>query len=290
MATAGTPVRLRPLPIGELLDETFKLYRRHFTVIAGVALVVILPNLILTLLSGSYRANPFSYLQQVFQNLNDPTALATVQNRQAQYTNSPLYLLTFPLAILMIPFTVGALYRAATSLAAGNVETIGSVLIGTARRYFAIFGVWILTILVGIGAVAIVTIPVVIWVLVRWSVSTPALFSEGIGPVKALGRSWNLVRDNWWRTVGILIIVAIMVSLIQAALGALFTGIAALLPGLSNDLRAGLVTTVSEIVNALVGAITPIAITMLYLDLRVRKEGLDLDQLARQAAPGAAPA
>jgi len=57
-----------------------------------------------------------------------------------------------------------------------------------------------------------------------------------------------------------------------------------------NDLRAGLVTTVAALVNALVGAITPIAITMLYLDLRVRKEGLDLDQLARQAAPGTAPA
>ncbi|TMG17294.1 MAG: hypothetical protein E6H98_07715 [Chloroflexi bacterium] len=81
-----------------------------------------------------------------------------------------------------------------------------------------------------------------------------------------------------------------MVGLIQGALVLLFTGIAALMPGLSDDLRAGLVTTVATLVNALVGAITPIAITMLYLDLRVRKEGLDLDQLARQAVPGPAPA
>lgn len=290
MNTAGTPVRLRPLPIGELLDETFKLYRRHFTVIAGVALAVILPNLILTLLSGSYRANPFSYLQDVLRNANDPAALQAIQNRQAQYTSSPLYLLSFPVAILMYPFTAGALYRAATSLAAGSVETIGSVLGGTARRYFALFGIAILTGLVVVGAIAIVTIPVVIWVLVRWSVATPALFAEGAGPVQALGRSWNLVRDNWWRTVGILIVVAIMVGLIELALGALFGGIAELVPGLSDDIRAGLVTTVATLVDALVGAITPIAITMLYLDLRVRKEGLDLDQLARQAAPGTAPA
>jgi hypothetical protein len=290
MDAAGTPVRLRPLPIGELLDETVKLYRRHFTVIAGVALVVILPNLIVTLISGSYRANPISYIQDIIQNANDPAALAAVQNRQAQYTSSPLYLLSFPVAILMYPFTAGALYRAATSLAAGNVETIGSILRGTARRYFALFGIAILSGLVAIGAVAIVTIPVVIWVLVRWAVGTPALFAEGVGPVNALGRSWNLVRDNWWRTAGILIIVAIMVGLIQSALGVLFTGIAAVLPGLGSDLRAGLVTTVATLVNALVGAITPIAITMLYLDLRVRKEGLDLDQLARQAAPGTAPA
>lgn len=290
VATAGTPVRLRPLPIGELLDETFKLYRRHFNVIAGVAVAVILPNLILTLLSGSYRANPFTYLQQVLQNANDPAALQEIQNRQAQYTSSPLYAFSFLVSALMVPFTVGALYRAATSLAAGNLETIGSVLAGTARRYFAIWGIVALAVLVACGGIAIITIPVVIWVLVRWSVATPALFAEGIGPVKAVGRSWNLVRDNWWRTLGILIIVGIMVSLIELALAALFGGIASVIPGLSADIQAGLVTTVVTLVDAVVGAITPIAITLLYLDLRVRKEGLDLDQLARQAAPGTATA
>lgn len=278
------------MPLGELLDESFKLYRRHFTVIAGVALVIVLPNLILSLISGSFRANPFTFLQNVLQNVNNPDELARIQARQSQYTSSPLYLLSFPIAALLVPFSVGALYRAATSLAAGNLETVGSVLMGTLRRYFAVWGVVILGVLVGIGAIGIVTIPVVIWVLIRWSVAIPALFAEGIGPVKAIGRSWNLVRDNWWRTLGILIIVGIMVSLIQTALAALFGGIAAVLPGLSDDIRAGLLTTVSTLVDALVGAIQPIAIAMLYLDLRVRKEGLDLDQLARQAAPPAAPA
>ena len=290
VATAGTPVRLRVMPLGELLDETFKLYRRHFTVIAGVALVIILPNLILSLISGSYRANPVSYLQNVAQNFNNPDELARIQAQQQAYTSSPLYLLSFPIAALLLPFSVGALYRAATSLAAGNLETIGSVLLGTLRRYFAVWGVIILALLLFIGAIAIVTIPVVIWVAIRWSVSIPALFAEGIGPVKALGRSWNLVRDNWWRTLGILIIVSIMVSLIQTALQVLFVGVASVVPGLNGDLRAGVVTTLTTLVDALVGAITPIAITMLYLDLRVRKEGLDLDQLARQAAPGTAPA
>jgi hypothetical protein len=290
VATAGTPVRLRVMPLGELLDETFKLYRRHFTVIAGVALVIILPNLILSLISGSYRANPITYLQNVAQNFNNPDELARLQAQQQSYTSSPLYLLSFPIAALLFPFSYGAIFRATTSLAAGNVETIGSVLMGTLRRYFAVWGVVILGVLVAIGFIGIVTIPVVIWVLIRWSVAMPALFAEGIGPVKALGRSWNLVRDNWWRTLGVLIMVSIMVSLIQTALAFLFGGVAAVVPGLSDDVRAGVLTTVTTLVDALVGAITPIAITMLYLDLRVRKEGLDLDQLARQAAPGTAPA
>ena len=290
MATAGTPVRLRPLPVGELLDETFKLYRTHFNVIAGVAIVVVLPNLLLNLLSGSYRLNSISYFQKVMQNLNDPAALQAIQNQQAQATNFSLTLVSVILTLLLLPITGAALFRAATSLAAGNVETIGSVLIGTARRYFAVVGVGLLTFLVLLGSFAIITIPVVVWVWVRWSVDMPALFAEGVGPVKAIGRSWNLTRDNWWRTFGILLLVLIMVGLIQSALGALFGGIAALIPGISDEIRAGLVTTVSTVISALVGALSPIAITLLYLDLRVRKEGLDLDQLARQALPGTAPA
>jgi glycerophosphoryl diester phosphodiesterase family protein len=290
VATAGTPVRLRPLPVGELLDETFKLYRTHFNVIAGVAIVVVLPNLLLNLLSGSYRLNSISYFQKVMQNLNDPAALQAIQNQQAQATNFSLTLLSVVLTLLLLPITGAALFRAATSLAAGNVETIGSVLIGTVRRYFAVAASGLLFFLVALGLILIITFPVVVWVWVRWSVNLPALFAEGVGPTKAIGRSWYLTRGSWWRTFGILLLVYIMVGLIQSALGALFGGIAAVIPGLGDDLRSGLVATVSTLVSALVGAITPIAITLLYLDLRVRKEGLDLDQLARQALPGTAPA
>lgn len=290
MASAPAPLRLRPLPVGELLDETFKLYRRHFNVIAGVALIVVLPNLVLALISGSYRANPFSYLQQVLQNANNPEELQRIQQRQAEFNSSPLYILSFLLTALLLPFSLGAIFRAATSLAAGNVETIGSVLMGTARRYFALVGIGILTSLVIVGGILIITIPVVILVLVRWAVDTPVLFAENVGPIRAVGRSWNLTRGNWWRTLGILILVGILVSIIQTALTALFGGLAAVVPGLGNDLRAAIVLTVSTGVNALVSPITPIAISLLYLDLRVRKEGLDLDQLARQAAPGPAPA
>jgi hypothetical protein len=310
------PVRLRPMPLGELLDETFKLYRRHFTVIAGVALAIILPNLILTLVSGSYLANPITFLQQVLTNANNPEGLAAVQARQQQFTSSPLYLLTFPLAILMIPFTLGALYYAATSLAAGSPQTVGSILLGTLRRYFGLLGVAILSGLPAFGVVVVLAILVVIfvavhatavaivvgilggiaalvflvWLAIRWTVAYAVLLGERINPWRALGRSWKLVEGNWWRTIGVLILVSLLVSIIQGAIGLLFGGIAALVPGLSDDVRAGAVTVVTAVVNALVGAITPLAITMLYLDLRVRKEGVDLDQLARQTNPGAAPA
>ncbi len=302
------------MPLGELLDESFKLYRRHFAVIAGVALAVILPSLVVTLISGSYRANSVTYIQQLIQNSNDPAALQALQARQPQF--SPLYFLTFPIALLLLPLSLGAIYYAATSLAAGHTETVGSVLLGTLRRYFGILFTAILSGLPATGAILIVAILVVIfvaahanaiavavgilggiaalvfivWLGVRWTLAYAVLLAERVGPGQALGRSFALVSGNWWRTLGILLLVGILVSIIQSAIGALFTGIAALVPGLSEDVRAGAVTIVAALVNALVGAISPIAITMLYLDLRVRKEGVDLDQLARQTTPGTAPA
>ncbi len=302
------------MPLGELLDESFKLYRRHFAVIAGVALAVILPSLVVTLISGSYRANSVTYIQQLIQNSNDPAALQALQARQPQF--SPLYFLTFPIALLLLPLSLGAIYYAATSLAAGHTETVGSVLLGTLRRYFGILGIAILSGLPALGAILIVAIVVVIfiaahanalavavgilagiaalvfivWLGVRWTLAYAVLLAERVGPGRALGRSFALVSGNWWRTAGILLLVGILVSIIQSAIGALFTGIAALVPGLSEDLRSGAVTVVAALVNAVVGAISPIAITMLYLDLRVRKEGVDLDQLARQTTPGTAPA
>ena len=57
-----------------------------------------------------------------------------------------------------------------------------------------------------------------------------------------------------------------------------------------GDFQAALVQVGGTLLSAVVSPITTIAVTLLYFDLRVRKEGLDLDQLAQQTSPGPAPA
>ena len=58
----------------------------------------------------------------------------------------------------------------------------------------------------------------------------------------------------------------------------------------AGDVRLAVAQIGSTLLSALVSPITTIAVTLLYFDLRVRKEGLDLDQLAQQTSPGPAPA
>lgn len=61
-----------------------------------------------------------------------------------------------------------------------------------------------------------------------------------------------------------------------------------LIPGLGEDLRSGLAGVAASLAGGLVVPINYIAITLRYYDLRVRREGFDLDQLAQQAQPPSA--
>jgi hypothetical protein len=115
-----------------------------------------------------------------------------------------------------------------------------------------------------------------------------AMMAEDIGPIRGLGRSWNLVRGSWWRTFGILLVVGILQTIISYALFILFGLIAAVFS--TGDFQAALVQVGSTLLSAVVSPITTIAVVLLYFDLRVRREGLDLDQLAQQTSPGPAPA
>jgi len=94
--------------------------------------------------------------------------------------------------------------------------------------------------MVGVLVLTCLLIPLVVWILVRWSVAIPVMLVEGVGPTRALGRSWNLVRGHWWRLLAIFIVAYLLTSTISSGVGALAGGLAALLPGLSADVRGGI--------------------------------------------------
>jgi hypothetical protein len=285
------------MPLSELLDELFRLYRRHFSLIVGVALVVALPGLVWTLVTGVYRLNSASYT-----NLFTTTGTSTPAFNSQQFSN---LVGTFALgglgALILLPFSVGAVYRAVTDVALGRPATIGAVLRETLARYWPLLGLVGLGILLFIGwAIAeligfvLLVIPglavfcAAVYLGVRWSLVVAAMMAEDIGPIRGLGRSWNLVSGSWWRTFGILLIVGILQTVISYALFILFGLIAAVFS--TGDFQAALVQVGSTLLSAVVSPITTIAVVLLYFDLRVRKEGLDLDQLAQQTSPGPAPA
>src|SRR5207245_10510869 len=121
------------------------------------------------------------------------------------------------------------------------------------------------------AGILLITSPFVIWIAVRWLVGAPALLAEDLGPVNALGRSWQLVEGRWWRTVGIFLVVVIMTTIASAILGATGGAIIGLVPGLRDDLRGALLQVTGPLTGALVLPGSFIAVTWLYYVLLVAR-------------------
>jgi len=297
VASTPAPIRFRPMPLPELLDELFRLYRRHFSLIVGVALLVALPGLVLQLITGSYRLTSASYA-----NLFTTSGGTQPTFNSQQFSNlAGTYTLAGLAALLLSPITVGAVTRAVTDVALGRAANIGSVLRETLARYLPLFGFIAIVfglflvgaVVFGIGLVLLVLPGLAafcggIYFAVRWSLSVAAMMAEDIGPIKGMARSWNLVKGQWWRTFGVILIVLIMRFIIGIALGFMLGIIVGIVT--SGDVRLAVVAVGTTILSALISPIVTIALVLLYFDLRVRKEGLDLDQLAQQTSPGPAPA
>ena len=123
-----------------------------------------------------------------------------------------------------------------------------------------------------------------------WIAVTPAMFIENIGIAEAVTRSRQLVQGRWWRTFLIVGLTVVIYELVALALGA-FLQIAQFLLELvlSPFLASAIALTVGQLLSALLTPIFQIVLVLIYFDLRVRKEALDLFQMAyRLAAPAAA--
>jgi hypothetical protein len=254
------------------------MYRGNFALFAGVALALSIPGLVLNLLTGNYKI--FGLFLSAF---SDPSTFYRQAGIGPEF-NLTYLLAGYALILLVVPFTAGANIQAALDVATGRPTSIPAVFNRVLRRYFGIYGVAAMVGLMFLTFFTCVLIPLTIWILVSWAMAIPVLLLEGAGPLNSLRRSRALVRGNWWRLFAIFLVTYFLAGIISSGVGALVGGVAALAPGLSADVRGGVLLTVLAITSALTEPVFPIVVTLLYFDLRVRNEALDLDVLAERAA------
>lgn len=144
-----------------------------------------------------------------------------------------------------------------------------------------------------------------IYLYVAFALAAPAVVLERQGVRAALKRSRGLVRGAWWRTFGILALVTVIGYIVSSIIAIPFTiggvGVAYLVGGEANAyaLSALLLSAIGTILAAAITwPFTAAGTVLLYVDRRMRREGLDLE-LARaagvqppgsSATPGTAPA
>jgi len=266
--TQYTP-QLRPLSVGEVLDASFKIVRQSFGTLAGCVLVVAVPlNIVNTLITASASDEAYDF----DSTSNQGTGFSTGSEVAGT-------LLTTTLTLVLMSLASAACFRAVSGSYLGERLTVGDSLRFAMSRLLPVILLSFIYVLALIPAFIALIIPG-IWLAVAWSVCFPALLSEGVSPVAALGRSFKLVKGRWWPVFGALLVMYLLVAVISGILSAL--GVATLIAAVDSEVVAAVFVTIINILSSLITLpLMAAVLTVLYFDLRVRKEGFDLQLLAR---------
>jgi hypothetical protein len=252
---------LRPLGVAEILDGGVRLVRRNARTVLAIAA-------------------PFAVLRTLTYGL---LTYATLNSRDAAALAAAGSLL---LAILLGTVLTGLLAPVYTADLLGSRVSADAALrrVGLRTGVLLVVLGLVETIAQGAGLVALVVGGVWLWGI--WAVAAPALVLERSGLRGALGRSVALVRGAFWRTWGIRVLGWLLVSILSFVITLPFQVIASYAVHYNPfDTSASvghpglyvLILSLGGVLAALL--ILPIASAidvLLYTDLRIRKEGMDI--------------
>ncbi|HEV2769996.1 MAG TPA: hypothetical protein VGV40_07425 [Solirubrobacteraceae bacterium] len=303
---AAQPPDLRPRGVGEILDAAFRLWLGHWkTLVLATACVVVPMQILATVVLYSAFPGQFVGGEDLFTPQTDPTAL--LDNLGVVIAG---WLVAGLLTGIMVVLTVAACFKAAADAFLGSepqwrasvrfaLSRLGSLLwisflyvLGLGLPFALVFLLAFTgnpaLLAVGLLVVFLLALPLAIWLAVAWTLSYPALLVEDARGTRALRRSFRLVRGRWWPTFGVLLVGALLVGIIAGIVQALF-----LAPTFFTEsvLAIAVLTMLSSIVGyAISTPLQAVLVAVVFFDLRVRKEGLDLELLAdRLGSAGAVP-
>jgi hypothetical protein len=310
---AVTPglVPLRPLGVGEILDGAIGAIRTNPRTMLGLSAVVVVASSLLQFLglwllmgdvaSAASTVGSDPSVRQLLLAVGDSAALylATVVVQWLATT-----VLGGVLAVAVGRGVLGQSPSAGEAWAAVR-PVVGrllglTVVVGLALLSPVVLVTAVVTLLGAAGApgavlllvggpLALAVLPLVAWLYVRWALAAPALVLESsggtrrVGILAAMSRSTALVRGAWWRTFGLLLLVALLAAVVTGVVSAPFQLGSLLIPGSDDDVTVLAVQTAGALAASLL--VTPFqaaALTLLYVDRRIRREGLDIE-LARAA-------
>jgi Membrane domain of glycerophosphoryl diester phosphodiesterase len=279
-------VTLRPRRPGEIIRAAFELYQRHMLTLIAISAVLVVPGGIL-----NWR-----------QSCSNGACWITILDGEVVSTSFWTTIVWMvPLIALLALFAVVAAVttRAVTAQLTGQDPGLWASVRSTFARPRPLLQVVILVVgsvavlvllaLPGItlsgsggplanaavGATLLVVVVAGLTVGVRLAVSLPAAVVEGQSWRHALSRSWSLVNGHWAHVLGTLFLAFVAVSLVGTLINVLVGGLVGMLAG--DDWLAR--TLVQAAINAFTLAYFLTVWVLLYLDLRARKEPLDLDTL-----------
>lgn len=277
-------IPLRPLSVGEILDGAVQTMRRHPALVFGVSAIVAVVAGALDLASSYW----------FLSDLPDPGQLgpAATQEEQMRFLSETFGRLlatlgvTLVISLLIRTFLAGFITVVVGKAVLGRPATLRESLTELRPRLLPLLGLTVLvTIIVAVASVFLIIPGIWLWAMLN--LAAPALVLEQGRVGQAMKRSWRLVSGSWWRVFGILLLTGIAAAIISMVIEIPFgvgLGFSASSADVANQsfgsqLLAALGGVVAE---TIVGPFTAAATALLYIDQRMRKEGMDI-QLARSA-------
>jgi hypothetical protein len=274
----GVP-RLGPMTVSDVLDGAFAILKAAPATIIAFTAVFAAPVQILAawlqrdLLGGASILDSFG---------QGDTSLTGVDQGGSGTGWAQVVLLFGP--ALALVFVAAGLVRLVGAWHVGRDLSLRELVRGSLPMAWPLVASWFLVhlaegfgmLLCGLPGLAAMT-----WFLV----TAPVIGAERLGPIAAMRRSSRLVRRRFWPVMGLALLSGVVASLFGYALGLVPTTLS-LLVGTSGF--GWLLTAASGILTSLITMPIVAATTVLiYLDLRVRTVGLDLELDAIAAFPSA---
>ncbi len=221
-------------------------------------------------------------VQMVLQGALVVPVLRAVLNRRTSF--SQMWKLTKPRIGSLI--CLALLYAAAfiVGIIVFTAIVVGILFALNATTDGAILGAIALSLLASLPFIALA-----IWIGTKVLLAPAAIVVENLGAVAAIKRSWQLTRRNWWRTFGTSILAAIIAGVIGSVITTPITMLASFLAPVlvggeatpDQTFSILMVTqAITMIVAALVGAVTLAfqtgVMALIYVDLRMRRDGFDI--------------
>ena len=286
---------IRPMSFGEILDGSLTLYRRNF----GVFLKLAIASLIVPVVLLGYFA--------LFMGDRAMMAVMMIQMMTVDWVVAGMILLivvTYIIGVLMLnagtirvisdsyldrPSSFGQAIGLALS------KTLPLFIVGVAKSLLlgllaGITGI-ILAVLgpmlagsggLGVGILFLVGVFAVwfcIWVAAGYGVTTPVVVLESLGgPFEAFGRSWGLTKGSRGKVVGLFIVATLLFNAIPqfilAFIGSSLMG--------SSPTAGEAIQLASFVLPIILYPAISCVLTLMYYDLRVRREAFDLQMLSQQ--------
>jgi hypothetical protein len=310
-ASAGVPIGLRPLGVGERIDAAIKAFRSNYASMLRALVAVIAIGAVLQALVTISIPTDTIVIQHV---ANDGSVNYTF-NWTALWSTLAAVLVSVLLVILLSEWASAVCIQIIGGSVVGSpvgwrdargraLRRLGSILwiltVATAlvlAPLAALLVLFALFIFIGVKTLAVVVLVIGIigylvfafWFNIGRSLAVASLMLEDSRGYAAIKRSFQLVRSSWWSVFATLLLAGLITGVAQFVLGLVFAAT-------SNALRnntPGLfgVETVRYLLTlAIITPFTATVVAILALDMRVRKEGLDIELLAREitaTSPGA---